>query len=557
MQQVAAGILAVDFGLPKLVVSCSSGTPQLSSSVSEGSTCTNSTLSDGLASIESVPSPRRVKFGDVEEIAVPVDNTETPLSSAFPGKDDQGTAHNEEKDRIDPDIKLLVAKVLGVMLKGVKRSSAVEPSVIDTLPSGGGSFDGVNIPQSSIGSYVFTEEIARTSHGIVRLADTGAGSIHCVKCFNKSQMDEHNVECLKLETELIFELGIHPNIGSAIEIFQDPSRYYLVQPYYRGGNLIGLKKRAECASVATENWWKRLFLQCLKGMAHMHSRDVMHCDIKEANIMLKDKDLGEPEAVIIDFGVAQRASNEREVIYGTPGYIPPEVWEGKTWYPKSDMFSFGVVVTQLLIGKVGIFTEDTRTYKDIKGATQVRRPPFELMLPEHPSLRWVAEKLLAKDQDDRLSANDLLEMPWKSKEDCNADAHSRVLQRCKSCPLSPLILARDSNRSDSQKPTIIPQRHGEHAFGNKHRSPTGSYNLVASRSAHNILHGDMKTAHSRLISHAIRPQQGNLSTPHLANSLVPRGVRTSKQTGHNPTSAEPSPVVCVAQGCNGGVKIAR
>jgi len=231
-------------------------------------------------------------------------------------------------------------------------------------------------------------------------------------------------ELFKSEVELMSDLGEHPNIGNVIEVFQDPCSYHLVQPYYCGGNLEGLKTRAVCAGVVpTADWWSSIFSQCLTGLAHMHSQDVMHCDIKEPNIMLRTEDLSNPEVVIIDLGIAQRASTQRKMIYGTPGYIPPEVWETKNWCPESDMFSLGVVVLQLLMGKMGIFVEKTRTYKEVEEATKQRLPPFELMPIEFPVFRGLAQKLLEKDFRARPTAASLLQGSW---EDCHADQPSEA-----------------------------------------------------------------------------------------------------------------------------------
>jgi serine/threonine protein kinase len=315
----------------------------------------------------------------------------------------------------------------------------VAPCSTDAKPSKTQSNDSsdINIPFLSLerAGYVFTQEIARVNHGAIKLANhTTSASLRCVKCYDKVQLRQETFEFLKLEAELMFDLGKHPNIGGVIEFFQDCSSYYLVQPYYRGGDLVGLKKKAVAACVVpTEQWWNGIVRQCLEGLAHMHAQGVMHCDIKEPNIMLREEDLCEPEVVIIDLGVAQRASTNRSIVYGTPGYIPPEVWEVKNWLPESDMFSLGVVMVQMMIGKVGIFTEGTRTYRDIKEATQVRLPPFELMPLECPNLRVLAERLLAKDHQVRPTAASVLSEPWKDIDTSEEQLSMRKKARRQTC----------------------------------------------------------------------------------------------------------------------------
>lgn len=258
--------------------------------------------------------------------------------------------------------------------------------------------------------YTFVKEIAQVGGGVIQLAThMKTGALRSLKCFEKPHVQPQALELMRSEAEILLGMGKHPNIGEAIGTFQDHDHYYLVQPYYSGGTLAGLKDRAVDAGVEpTENWWKQIFGQCLEGLAHMHAQSIMHCDIKEANIMLRSEDLHEPEVVIIDMGVAQRATTQRSIIYGTPGYIPPEVWEAKNWYPQSDSFSFGVVVIQMVTGKTGIFTENAKTYKDVKQATETRRPPFHLVPMELQSFRWLAHKLLVKDLQARFTATEIL-----------------------------------------------------------------------------------------------------------------------------------------------------
>jgi serine/threonine protein kinase len=262
--------------------------------------------------------------------------------------------------------------------------------------------------------YTFTRDICQVATGSVKLAeDIMTGSFQVVKCFEKAKVQKVAEDQMKEEVELMFTLGTHNNIGTALEVFQDSLSYYVVQPFYAGGNLVNLKARAVGAGVVTmEEWWMSIATQCLEGLAHMHAQDVMHCDIKEQNIMLRGDDLWEPEVVIIDLGVAQRSSTQRSIIYGTPGYIPPEVWEAKDWHPESDMFSLGVVVLQTLIGRMGIFTDDTTTFKDVEEATRCRSPPFDAIPSEYPRLKWLAQKLLVKDFRSRPSATVVLQEPW-------------------------------------------------------------------------------------------------------------------------------------------------
>ena len=63
------------------------------------------------------------------------------------------------------------------------------------------------------------------------------------------------------------------------------------------------KKAADQGVVMTEDWWKRIFLQCLEALLFMHQQAMMHCDVKEANLMLRQAEVSRPDVVVIDFGV--------------------------------------------------------------------------------------------------------------------------------------------------------------------------------------------------------------------------------------------------------------
>ena len=132
-----------------------------------------------------------------------------------------------------------------------------------------------------------------------------------------------------------YEKTEHPNIAETFDIFQDDELYYLVNKPYFGGELVVLTERASKSGVAmVEDWWRRIFKQCFEGLRYLHRHAMMHCDIKEPNIMMKTTDYSAPEMVIIDYGLVQAYTKDRVTICGTPGYIPPETWRTKSGIPR-------------------------------------------------------------------------------------------------------------------------------------------------------------------------------------------------------------------------------
>merc|ERR1712232_152480 len=141
-------------------------------------------------------------------------------------------------------------------------------------------------------------------------------------------------------------------------------------------------------------------------------------------MMLKTKDLSNPQLVLIDLGVSKAmATLKGGTLCGTPGYIPPETWQQNKWFPKGDVFSLGVSMLQVLTCKVpptgprnkttpgGIFIEGCTTLDDITQATKVRPPPLHLVPSMLPNLRRLCEELLRKQMKERPTPQVLLEDP--------------------------------------------------------------------------------------------------------------------------------------------------
>lgn len=246
----------------------------------------------------------------------------------------------------------------------------------------------------------------------------------CVKRISKAAIRDTELEFLQGEYEVMTKLGTHPRIAEAFDLFQDVEFLYIEMTFYQGGDLSQLKHNALAAQApVTEVWWGKLFKQCLEGLAHLHAHGLIHCDVKEPNLVLRSSNYVEPDVVLIDFGVSQKTDAKRTVIYGTPGYIAPEVWEEKTWRPQGDLFSLGVVILQMMTDRVpgskntrcGIFVENTTTYQEVRIATQTREPPFKCMASDQPHLMKLAMQLLERDPNLRLSAAEVLCDSWISE----------------------------------------------------------------------------------------------------------------------------------------------
>jgi len=294
----------------------------------------------------------------------------------------------------------------------------------------------VSVPFESlqIAGYTTTPgELGHGNQGVLKLAVDRDRNKRCIKLVRKSAVGEEGLRSLRAEFEIMKGLH-HSCIAQTCEIFQDSLFYYMVNEPYFGGDFTKLRRNASARGVQlSEEWWRTVFQQCLEGICYLHQKAVMHCDIKEPNLMLKTEDYERPEVVIIDFGLGQSAASDRMNVCGTPGYIPPETWVTQKWFPKGDCFSFGVAMLQLLIDHVpitfegpkgavalqgGIFTVGTANLQEVGQVTQVRSPPFD-RLPKgcSPRLAKLLARLLQKRPTYRANAVQALQDEWFSMAD--------------------------------------------------------------------------------------------------------------------------------------------
>jgi serine/threonine protein kinase len=216
------------------------------------------------------------------------------------------------------------------------------------------------------------------------------------------------------------------NIAKTFEIFQDPMNVYMVNEVFLGKDLCKVEQHATSKGVqVSESWWKGIFRQCFEALPFMHQQAMMHCDIKEPNLMLRTENYANPEVVLIDFGVSKAmAARDDGMCSGTPGYMPPETMNTGKWHARGDVFSMGVVMMQLLTHKVpdedkaklgiliGIFLDGCGTMDDIKTAVNSRVPPFHLMPPQWPGIKQICKTCLDKDFRNRKKAPVILKDPW-------------------------------------------------------------------------------------------------------------------------------------------------
>ena len=147
----------------------------------------------------------------------------------------------------------------------------------------------------------------------------------------------------------------HPNVCKIYEIHTAATRQgevdFLTMEFVDGETLAEKVKRGPLA----EDVARKVALQICEGLAEAHRKEVVHGDLKSANVIVTADESGAVRAVITDFGLAQRPRGGAWplVVGGTPDYMAPELWKGAPSSVATDIYSLGVILRELIYGQEG------------------------------------------------------------------------------------------------------------------------------------------------------------------------------------------------------------
>lgn len=201
----------------------------------------------------------------------------------------------------------------------------------------------------TLGPYKVLRKLGRGGMGNVFLAH----SPECRKPFAvktlKRNPSGEEADCLSRECRVLSTLD-HPNIVRYLgaENLAGVGNCLFME-YVNGPGIIEYCDR-ERLSLRKR---LQLFSDVCRGVAHLHRLGWLHCDLKPANILIKEVN-GAPVPKIIDFGIASRPGQTERPMMGSPAYLSPEallsVTEGGALDARSDIFSLGILLRQLLLG---------------------------------------------------------------------------------------------------------------------------------------------------------------------------------------------------------------
>jgi serine/threonine-protein kinase len=210
--------------------------------------------------------------------------------------------------------------------------------------------------------------------------------------------DEQFVERFRREAKNAAGLS-HPNIVSIYDRGEAEGTYYIAMEHIDGRSVKELILTRGPAPIHITIEYGR---QILSALRFAHRRGLVHRDIKPHNVL----DDGEGRVKVTDFGIARVGASqmtEAGSIVGTAQYLSPEQARGAPVDARSDLYSLGIVLYELLTGKVP-FTGDSPVEIAMKHLNELPKPPSSLR-PEIPrDLDLVILRALAKDPDERYAS---------------------------------------------------------------------------------------------------------------------------------------------------------
>ena len=253
-----------------------------------------------------------------------------------------------------------------------------------------------------LGRYQLEREIGRGAMGIVYLGrDTAINRMVAIKAiplaseFSDAELVEARSRFFR-EAETAGRLN-HPNIVTIYDVGEERGLAYIAMEYLKGRHL---SEYAKADNLMEPRKVFEIIGRTADALGFAHKQQVVHRDIKPSNLMY---DPATDILKITDFGIARLSdsgSTRTGIVLGTPSFMSPEQLEGRTVTGRSDLFSLGVSLFQLLTGQLP-FSADSMTGL-MQQIAEAPHPPVRAFRPDLPAcVESIIDRALAKNPDER------------------------------------------------------------------------------------------------------------------------------------------------------------
>lgn len=257
--------------------------------------------------------------------------------------------------------------------------------------------------------YAFVKTIGEGHFGKVLLAkDRRTREKFAVKVIKKDSKEMRSQTLIQRELDIL-RLVNHPNIVRLYDLFDTQEKLYFVLEYMSGGALYEVLSSKDIHF--SEERASAIIKDILHGLAYLHSKGIVHRDVKPENILTTAK-TWPFTSKLADFGLSNFLdAGALESKVGTPYFCAREVVTNETYGSKADLWSLGVVAYEMLSGRKPFEGSHTKSvlYAILDGKYAFPTKQWEF-------ISWEAKdfitKLICIDVDKRMSAVDALQHPW-------------------------------------------------------------------------------------------------------------------------------------------------
>ena len=255
------------------------------------------------------------------------------------------------------------------------------------------------------GRYQIIEELGKGGMGkVYKAQDTEIKEKVAIKLIKPEiAADKNTIE--RFQNELKFARKIsHRNVCRMYDLNKKEGSYYITMEYVSGEDLKSFIRRSEKLTIGKAI---SIAKQICEGLEEAHGFGVVHRDLKPSNIMI-DKN---GNTRIMDFGIARSTAGkgitDKGMMIGTPEYMSLEQVEGKETDKRTDIYSLGIILYEMLTGRVP-FEGDTALTVAVKQKTETPKDPIEYNEQISEDLNSLILKCLEKEKENRFqSASEL------------------------------------------------------------------------------------------------------------------------------------------------------
>lgn len=190
--------------------------------------------------------------------------------------------------------------------------------------------------------------IGKGNFGRVFKMTDSLGRVYAVKKVNKESLSDASAEYLKKEIKIQSEI-FHHNIVNCLFSFETETSVYIAQEFCAGGDLESYVFRTK---KIPKPFIRKLVTGLLGGLTYLHRNNIMHRDLKLANLLLTTSNPDTAELKLADFGFAKKMEQSITTTQvGSPLYMAPEIFRDSNYSIKADMWSLGAVLYEIFTGQ--------------------------------------------------------------------------------------------------------------------------------------------------------------------------------------------------------------